>query len=619
MSSSSVFSFRAWRAAAGPVVFLACSSVGAQTLGAPMVVTATRQATRVDELLADVTVIDAETLAAAGPLANVTDLLARQPGLEVTRSGNHGAAAHVYLRGNNSGHVLLLIDGVRVGSLTLGEANWSMIPVQQIDHIEILRGSASSLYGSDAVGGVVQIFTRQGDGPPRFTAEAGLGSYGSSAEQAGFSGGAAGWRYSLQLANKRERGFSAIDNRANSAYNPDRDGYRNTSVSGSLAHAWAPQQEIGVDVLHNEGWTDYDYLPAAADHRQKQFLSVYNLHLKNQLTDAWRSTLRIGESSDEGRQYADDRRTSRIQSRQTQYQWQNDLSLPLGTALFAVERVEEQVSSDVAYARDARRVDSMLAGWSGTLGRHRLQFNLRHDDNSQFGEKNTGFAAYGYQLSPAWRASAAYGTSFKAPTFNDLYWPGAGNPDLKPETARNREVALHYESGWQQFSATYYHNRVDDLINWAPIAPGSWFWLPANVAAARLRGLTLTHAAQLGDFSLQSSADFQDPRDLERDKLLPYRARRHASFALGRRTGAFDWNLEVAASGARYEDAANRERLGGYALVNLNAGYRLARDWTLFARVDNLLDRDYRLQRDYNTAGFALFAGIRYAPQRAAQ
>lgn len=607
-------------AAALCLLALPLSPALAQSSEDKIIVTATRQPMRANELLSDVTVIDRQEIEAAGPSSSIADLLSRQPGIEIKTDGAPGSLASIYLRGSNPGHTLLLVDGMRFGSATLGSPNWSYLPLQQIERIEILRGPASSLYGSDAIGGVIQIFTRKGSGPLRANAEAGFGSHNSHALGAGLSGGYENLSYALQLSTLQTRGFNSIDNPNNDSYNRDRDGHRNHSASGNLAYTFAPGHEVGLNFLAARGENDYDSggpwsTPAAADYRQDQENAAYSLYSRNRLSQNWSSTLRIGRSSDDARQFMDRAQTGKIRTVQTQYQWQNDVRLPVGTALLALERLQEKVSSDQTYDRDRRTINSILAGWSGSVEQHRLQFNVRRDDNSQFGNKNTGFIAYGYQINNQWRAHASYGTAFKAPSFNDLYWPGAGNPNLKPETSRNREIALHYETGAHQVSATVYRNDVDNLIAWAPIAPGSWIWLPANVNQARLEGLTLAYSGQLYGFDVKASADFQDPRDTGIDKVLRYRSRRHGSLSVGRSYGKFDWNVELQASGQRYQDVNNTRTLGGYALTNLQAAYRLDQDWSLFARVNNLFDRNYVLNQDYATDGVNYFLGVRYAPK----
>ena len=588
---------------------------------AAVVVTATRQPQRLSESLSDVTVIDAEEIRDAGPAATVTDVLARQPGIEVNQNGGPGTTANVFIRGSNSNHVLLLVNGIRVGSATIGAPTWEYLPLQQIDHIEIIRGPASSLYGSEAIGGVVQIFTKRGEGPFQAFAEAGYGTWNTSTLSTGFSGAQEDWRYSFQLSDKRSDSFPAISNPANAAYNPANTGYQATSTSGNLSYSPAKGQELGIDTLYSGGWNRYNATypgPASDDYKQREAISTVSLYSRNRLNEAWTSTLRVGQSADDGRQYDNGAQYSAIRSTQTQYQWQNDVKLPLGTALLAVERDDQNVNSPTtAYAVTGRTIDSYLAGWTANLGRHQLQANLRRDDNSQFGDKTTGFVAYGYRLSPEWRGHVSAGSAFKAPTFNDLYWPGAGNPNLKPETAQNREASLHYDAHGEQASVTYYHNDVSNLIQWAPVNPNNLLgnWLPFNVARATLRGVTIAYGDTFGAYRLSSSIDIQDPRDDVLQKTLQYRARQIGKLALTRDFGAYDAGTELEANGKRFNDAANTQALGGYTLVNAFVNYRLRDDVTLFARANDIFDKRYALIQDFATPGANVFVGVRYSPK----
>jgi vitamin B12 transporter len=287
--------------------------------------------------------------------------------------------------------------------------------------------------------------------------------------------------------------------------------------------------------------------------------------------------------------------------------------LPFGMALLAAERVEQGVGGSPNYAVTERSINSYLAGWTGKLADHRFQLNVRRDNNSQFGNHTTGSAAYGYQITQDWRANMSYGTAFKAPTFNDLYWPGSGNPALKPEKSQNREAALHYETSQHHASVTYYRNKISDLIEWAP---AGGVWIPSNIANARLSGWTLAYNGQLAHgFKLSGSLDFQNPEDTDRDRILRYRAKRIAKLALSREFGNFNIGTEIQGSSERYNNVANTQVLPGYAIVNLFGSYRLDKDWSLFARANNVFDRKYELVRDYSTPEANLFVGIRYSPK----
>ena len=576
---------------------------------ATVVVTATRQQQRVNELLGDVSVIAREEIEQAGQ-ASVEQLLATRPGIEYAANGGPGTNSSIFIRGANANHTLVLIDGQRVGSASSGSAAFSRIPLSQIDRIEILRGPASSLYGADAVGGVIQVFTRRGEGAPRFNASAGYGTYNTTDTGAGVSGGTDTVSYSLQAGYYETGGFSAIRNPVNSSYNIDRDGYRNTSFSGSIAFRPAQGHEVGLNLLHSSGTNKYDSTPKAGDFSNEQDVSAFSAYSRNRLSKAWTSTLRLGRSTDDSTDRTDGVASSVFHTGQDQVTWQNDIKLPVGKALLAAEYLRQQLSSTTAFPVTERSIRSLLAGWNGSFDGHRLQFNLRRDDNSQFGGKTTGFAGYGYQFTPEWRAHVSYGTAFRAPSFNDLYFPdtgfGGGNPNLRPELARNREGGIIWERGDHRFSAIYFNNRVTDLIAG---------WPPANVSKATLSGTSLGYDGSFSGWIYGISADLQRPRDDITGKRLVRRADEQLKARVSRMFG--NWNVggEWQLVGERYENAANTQRLGGYGLVNLFADYRLDRDWVLFARGNNIFDKGYELARDYATPGGSLFVGVRYTPK----
>lgn len=580
-----------------------------------VVVTATRQASRTNELLSDVTVIGRDEIEQAGVMT-LPEFLAARPGIQFTENGGAGANASLFLRGSNSGHTLLLIDGLRVSSATLGSVTWSRLPLDQIERIEILRGPASSLYGADAIGGVVQIFTRRGDGPARISAEAGFGNRGTARLGAGVSGSQGQLRYSLAASEFRTDGFSNLRPSAG-GFNPDADGFDSDNLSASLAYGLAEGHEVGLQVFRSAGTNDYDsgYNPASAasDYEDETRVQSQAVYLKNRLAAGWTSTLRVGRSTDDSTNTADGTLVSKFRTDQDQYSWQHDLRLPVGSLLLGWERLEQKVGGTSDFSVTERRIDSWLAGWTGRFGSHRLQANLRQDDNSQFGDKTTGALAWGYQLDDAWRLQTAYGTAFKAPSFNDLYYPRfydyVGNPDLKPEFARNREAAVHYEHGGHHASATWYLNKVEDLISWSGVTS------PVNVGKARLEGLTLAYQGRLWGYDVDASLDYLDAEDSATGRRLARRAREDAKAGLGRSLGPWAWRVEWRAAGHRYDDDTNSRRLGGYGLVNLQASYAIDRDWSLFGRVNNLFDKDYELVANYATGGTSVFVGVRYAPQ----
>jgi vitamin B12 transporter len=597
-----------------------------------VVVTGTRQQTRAAESLSDLSVVTREQIQRAGQ-STLAEVLQTQAGLEVSSTGGPGQPATVFMRGANGAHTLVLIDGVRAGSATLGTTAFEHLPLSAIDRIEILRGPASSLYGSDAIGGVIQIFTRRGSGPIAPNFSLGYGTYDTWQGSAGIGGQTEGGRFNLQVGATDTKGFNAISNDQNFAYHKDRDGYQNTNASGSFALFLAPGHELGGSLLHSDGTAQKDALQCDPfffacttdyDSKTRQTLQSGNLYLRNQFTKIWTSTLRIGQSSDDMADQRLDPSTNRefkdtFRTTQDQYVWQNDITVGPGKLLLAAEQLSQRVASTSRYAATERTINSLLAGYQGWFGNHGIQANVRGDSNSQFGDETTGGISYGYQFTPAWRLMLGARSAFKAPTFNDLYFPasffGAGNPKLQPEHSQNREAALAYDDTRQRLSLTVYRNEVRDLIDWVETPAGSWFYMPTNVNRALLEGATFSASAALGDWQISANLDFQNPRDQNTDKLLVNRAQRHGS--LGASYGTQRWQLggEVVGSSVRYDDQANTLTLGGYGIVNLHGQYEITKGWSVFGRANNVFDKRYELRRDYATAGANVFVGVRYEPK----
>lgn len=579
-----------------------------------VVVTATRQESRADDLLADVTVVTREQIERLGD-TTLAQVLSRTAGVFVTDGGLPGKTVSVLIRGTDSGHALLLIDGMPVTSATLGQAPFETLNAAEIERIEILRGPASSLYGSEAIGGVVQVFTRRGQGPAKPRLALRYGSHDTRDLQAGVAGGTEQWSYALSASRLQTDGISAT--RGPSA-NPDRDGYKNSAASGSLQWRPAEGHELGVHVLrsadenHTDGDFDFD------NHTDNDILS-WNAYTRNRLSERWTSTLRVGAmeyAADNFRPGAKDRFVTDTGL----VSWQNDIRTAWGTWLAGIEQQRQEVDTSGALVVDSRTTDSAFLGWTAAFGAHGVQVNVRHDDIERFGSEKTWSAAYGYQLTEALRAFASLGTAFKAPSFNDLYYPVncfsfgcfGGNPELKPESARNREVGLAWERAGEEVRVVYFDNRISDLIDWG--------FTPENIGKARIRGLTASYRGRAQAWQWNVVADFLDPRDEETDNVLRRRARQRLLAGVDYSVGAWTVGGQWTAVGARYEDSANDQRMGGYGLVDLFARYRFDKAWTLEAQVKNVGDKDYVLERGYQNTVFATegrtaFVGLRYTPR----
>lgn len=580
---------------------------------APVVVTATRTPQIAKEVLSDNVVITSEDIAKSGQ-NTLADLLQSQRGIEIARNGGPGTNSSVFIRGTDNKQNVVLIDGVRVGSSTTGGATWAAIPLSQIDHVEIVYGPLSTMYGADAVGGAIQIFTKQGDGAPALSASAGAGSYGTYSADAGISGSSGMFHYALRAAHEKSDGFSASKPGA-FGFNPDDDGYKSDSASGRLGLQLAKGHEIGLTFLHSRLDSQFDSGPRFDD-RLKQKVASYAVYAKNQIASNWSSHIQLAQSDDDSTSEGSFS-GSRFDTTQKQVSWQNSFTVR-ATDVFQLiaERRREEVDSSNAELSRTRTTDSLVAAYQLRQGAHLAALSIRNDDNSQFGSHTTGNASYGYRITNALRANASYGTSFRAPTFNELFFPGFGIASNRPEKGRNAEIGLHYDNGRTQYDAVYYRNRLTDLLvttTVCPVEPATHpFGCAYNVNKALLEGVSLGAATKLGNFTLRTSLDLQDPKDETANKQLARRAKKHGTVGVDYRAGAVGTGAEVVFSGQRFDDPANRNRLGGYSLLNLHASYDFAKDWSLFARWNNVLDKDYELAKGFNTAGSNVFVGVRY-------
>ena len=588
---------------------LAQSTVSAdEATLATTVVTATRQAQRVDEVLASVDVITREEIERAGN-RTLIELLASRPGVQVTSNGGAGANSSVFIRGANSSHTLLLIDGVRIGSATIGAPTLETIPLALIERIEILRGPSSALYGADALGGVIQVFTRRDADAVAPRLHVGAGTWDTYTASAGFSGVVDRLRFSLDVGHDRSRGFDAVPE-SDAGHDADRDGWRNDYVNVSAGFGFRNRDEVGVSYWSTDGRNWYDNAVDFNSYLDKRS-EIASVHMINQLSEGWFSTLRYAETWDKLGNRATSAPPTPFNTHQRQLAWQNDIDFAGGTLLLAYERLSQNVDSTTAYDVRQRTVNSLLAGWGGSFDRHDIQLNARRDRNTQFGNRNTGTLAYGYALTDALQLVASVGTGFRAPSFNELYFPGFGSPDLKPEKALNRELGIRWRDGAHAFEASYFNTRVRDLIGGFPIA---------NINTAKLEGLELAGQTRIGGFDLTAGIDWLNARDTQTKNWLPRRAR-HAAY-LRVDTLAGDWRVgaEVTGQGKRYNDAGNNQKLSAYTLLNLYADYPFGQDWRLELRAHNVLDKKYRLAQDFFGRDYAapranVFVGVRYTPR----
>lgn len=584
---------------------------------ASVVITAGRQLQAAKDVLADNVVITAEEIAKSGA-SGIVDLLQQQRGIEIVRNGGPGTNASVLLRGGSNAQNVVLVDGVRIGSSTTGGASWSAIPLSQIERIEIIYGPLSSLYGADAMGGVIQVFTKSGGKTISPTAAVGVGSYGLRKLDAGISGALLeNLNFALNAGHEKADGFSATKPGAY-GYNPDKDGHTLASVSGRLGWKVAKNVELGANFLKSRLKGEFDS-GNTYDAHSKQELDTLALHAKAQLTGNWHSSWQLAQTADKGFSASskDSWGQSQIDTKQNSLNWQNDIRIGKDVLQLVAERREEKVETTTMALNRSRSTNSLAASYVMKHAAHLASASARLDDSSQYGSHSTGSIAYGYRVMDALRLNASYGTSFRAPTYNELYYPGYGKPENKPEQAKNAEAGVYYDDSIFQFSAVYYQNKARNLLVYTtdtkkcPAADYP-YGCAANVNKATMSGLTLGGSAHLGALSLRASLDLQDPKDDTTGKRLARRSKQHGSLAAEYTIGKFKFGAESVFSGDRFDDLMNKKTLPGYALLNLYGSFEVVNNLTAIARWNNVSNKKYELAKNYNTAGSNLFVGLSY-------
>ena len=575
-----------------------------------IVVTATRMPQSLNNSIADTTVLNEQQIRKSGA-SDVATLLRSVAGVEVAQSGGLGSTTSIFMRGTNSNQVLVLLDGVRVSSATLGSTAIEHLMLDSIERIEIVRGNVSSLYGSEAIGGVIQLFTKHGHGAPAFNISAGVGNQGTQRMSAGFSGSVNDTSFSLNAGRSKTNGVSAINPQLAPAANPNKNGYDNNTFDAQVTHAINADHKLTASLFSTRGNISYDSafgLPTDLNNGVAN-IDKFSLASDNQFGDIWHSQIRLAQGVDDSLSYTNGVQVARYQTRSNQLAWQNNFRIAENQHLnFAVEKLAQAVTSNTLFSKTKRDVNSLLAGYVGEYSGQQVQLNLRQDRYSDFGTANTGLLGYGVSFADSWRATASISNAYKAPTFDDMYWPLAfgyqGNPNLRPERSHNREVGLHYAADGQRVDAVYFDNRISDLI-----ALNAAFTTVTNINQARIDGQELSYAGDFGNKHINASLTFQNPRNALTGQLLSRRAKEFGSIAASHDFGTWNVGAEVRFSGPR-QDGANT--LKGYQLFNLTAQYQLDPNLKLSARVGNLFNRNYSEVYSYNTLGRTLFVGLSY-------
>lgn len=562
------------------------------TLQPEIVVTATRRAQTVDDTLATVSVITREDIARS-QAPDLLTLLRGLPGVDLARTGGEGQSTSLFLRGSNSNQTLVLVDGVRIASANTGAAALEHLPLGQVERIEIVRGPRAAWYGSDAIGGVIQVFTRRAAGA---AAQFSAGRWGRLEGNVQWQGGDERAGFGIGAGVADLDGFSARLPGA-FGFDPDDDGYRNRNLL-LRGHAELGAQRIGARVLATRADIDFDQ--GVSDNEATSGA----LDVEGTIGAGWRQRAVLGFHRES---LATPVFESEFLTRRSSLDWTFDRDLGSAASLVAGlnwqrERGESLATGDVGATCTycvSRRNLGFFASAQGAAGALDWQVAARHDDDSSFGGAGTGQAALGWRASESVRIFASWGEGFRAPNLNELYSPGfggffAGNPALDPERSRSLEAGIDLGIGAHRLGARAFRTRVRDLIAFQ----GGETFQAVNVARAALDGVELAWEWRAADWRLDASATWQDPRDETTDLDLLRRPARKAAFGAERTFGA--WS-----AGAGLQYASSRRDFGGdldaYTLLDLRLARELGGGWRIGARLDNALDREYELARGFAT------------------
>ena len=588
---------------------------------ADTVVSANREPQRRSQTPAATTVFNRDDIERL-QVRSVAELLERVPGVSVARTGGAGSLTSLFVRGTASTQTLVLVDGQRIAAASSGTNSLEFLSPDQIERIEVVRGPRSALYGSDAIGGVVQIFTRQGSGQGlapevRF----GAGSNGTFERSLGLSGGNGQTRFNLGAALDETQGIDAT--RDSFGANGDDDAYRNRSLSLNLAHRFNDRLEAGVGALDQRGELEFDDTFDGYQPTVDFQLSSISGFVDAKLNEAWNSRFEIGHSEDK-RDTGNDAPLApayafhSYSTYRDSASWVNTLQLdPAHQLLLGADWHEDQLHSSSDFAQDSRWNQAAFIQHRYTGDAFSTEIGLRHDENEQYGSVNSWNAAVTVPLNTRNDVVISYSEGFRAPTFNELYDSWFGNPDLTPEKSKSYELQWrnrYSDSG--SLELALYRTDIEDAI----VSDASW--IPQNVQTARVNGLEATLRQDLFGWQASVAAGLIDPRDRDSGHTLARRAKRTLSLDLDRQLGEFSVGASWRAVSGRYDDSDNEIEMGGYGLVGLRGSWTASQDIRLDVKLNNLFDKDYAEttystgngRYGYNTEGRTALFAVTWTP-----
>ena len=579
-----------------------------QPESSPIIVTASRVSETVDETLASVSVITRADIEKSSA-RSVADLLRLQAGIDISRTGGPASQSNVFLRGTNSNHTLFLVDGMRVSSATTGTFSFEQMNLSNIERIEIVRGPRASQYGSDAIGGIIQIFTRKNEG---HHARGGMGSYGTKEVSAGIRVGKE-VTFRLNASQEEADGFSATNPDAGFFYNADNDAYKKQNVNADLAIPLGKSMNLSFKAWASKSEVEFDQ--GTTNGKQQDIISKFD----QQINNVWSHVLSVGYNNQKSETVSSF--PSEITTKRKMIDWQNDFALGDSFLLLVgLSRYEDQadnfdkLNQSVLFDKkiDNNGIFSNLS-YSGSF--HDVLLSIRNDDHSTFGSTTTGLISWGMTFTPSLRFTTSLSNGFRAPTINELYHPGfgfgfAGNANLQPEESEGGEISLRWKSkNIGRLNVTYFHNNIDNLISYTDTNFGA-----ENIAKATTRGFEIEHSWRHEQWAINTNATIQKAYDNDTREDLIRRPREKLSMTTSYdHTKDVNTSLELILSSTRLDGFGNNKfELPSYILLNLSSRFKLQKHLWLDMRLDNLTDEQYEYARGFNTAGRSFFFGVSY-------
>jgi vitamin B12 transporter len=575
-----------------------------------VIVTATRTARTVDETLASVTIITREDIQKQ-QASSLQELLQAKAGLSIVNNGGAGKVTSLFMRGTNSDHVLVLIDGIKINTATDGAAPLSMLPLEMVERIEVVRGPRTSLYGSDAIGGVIQIFTkrsRSGE-PAKPTITVKAGSHNTKGISAGISGsGEKGW-YSVNLKRETTDGYNACTGSSTAfagcfTEELDKDGYENTSASLNVGYQITDNTSIAAHYLRSDNSVEFDGAPPFAPNEEEALSQTYGLKITTDLSDRADIMFSAGHNTykDSYTNSVDTAFFSRFDTSRNTFSLQSNIDLAEDHLLtLGLDYLNDKVDT-TSYNIPSRNNKGVFAEYQGKIAHHSVNFGLRNDDNEQFGNKLTGNIGISHPVNDAIDLTASYGTAFKAPSFNELYFPFYGSSDLKPEESGTVEIGLRGRHSWGNWSSSIYRTRTDNLI----VYDASLF-RANNIAKAEIKGFEAMINTQLNGWDLSADLTLLDTENKttggNHGNKLARRPDRSLRLNIDKDFGKFTMGSSIIGESSRFDNASNTLKIGGYGTVDLRASYQITKNLSLQAKVGNVFDKHYETAAYYPQDG----------------